>query len=1089
MISEDEKKSLRGPSAKRRLFLFLRHSFVWVLAGVILLWLSSFLFIKSIAEEKIRGLCGGAAYVHSGRLKLFGGIRLEGVVIAKDAASLADEPILQADELEIKLDPWQLLRRKFQVHSIQLSDLFLGIDYDDDSEKWNVQQLTFQRSSGPTGKLPLVTIRNGAVRIRRLTSERTQLITTFGLNGQIAADTDKGQYSFSLQADGGLGFAGSQLQGVFRLADDSKPGLLGMQGRLAMPGAKIFDNAWNLENIQFECEFEKHQIALKHCHFSLGEGSVDVHGVFEEAADQQHTVNLDVDVQQLTLSDQYEPDAIVYSEPLLELLGERLSRFLKNYHPKGVGDLVFSVSGQPDDPATIEMNGAVVCRDISILNEKFPYSIDHLTGRVELAGRDLYLKELTGVHGDVELAVDGAIYNIGADHQTDIRFASPNMRFDEDLYTALNDSVKKVWFSFSPSGRAGLDYRYQRFEDGRHDTTLKLELKGAALVYDQFPYPLENLTGNILVEPDYVEFVDLVSHYEDDRKVTLNGNVLELRSEQPNFKIHVDAERIPVNQLLINAMPVQQRVIFDQLHIDPDSAADLNVNLFRNEVGKRKLDFIANVNLQSRHLVYDGFSLPMNDVYLDVDITNESVRLNHFEGVSDGGQIQMSGQLHPTGDDASRPQVCLDLNLDNFALDETFWAAVGSDANDMLGDLRMQGRVDVDGRLVLNAIGDSCSGTDLVIHCSDNPVLWAGQELARADGQLHWVNEMVYLDQFSLQRLMLESLPDKILSDRVREVYRPLDPSGMISVKVHEGFMQMHPEGIQKMNVTADLKFENVAGGQEKKFHELYGQADLELLADFESNYCRVLAKFDVDHFLWEEYLLSDLRGQIVYDPDTMHLESHDFTADLYGGEVTGEVDVDFGDPNRVPYLLTLSLAEANIEELFAAEYEQTREKVIAGTISGTLGLQGDFRQLDHSHGTVNANVQNIKLGKQSIMGQVLTGMQLRTPTEFVFNEIQIEATIQGLEVNVDNARLVGDPFVFRGTGKLYLADKQIAMDLVAFDRFIGQEDTILDRLARGIGQALWKVEIRGDMSQPKIETVYFSVLKQPLNIFRKKKE
>jgi hypothetical protein len=47
-------------------------------------------------------------------------------------------------------------------------------------------------------------------------------------------------------------------------------------------------------------------------------------------------------------------------------------------------------------------------------------------------------------------------------------------------------------------------------------------------------------------------------------------------------------------------------------------------------------------------------------------------------------------------------------------------------------------------------------------------------------------------------------------------------------------------------------------------------------------------------------------------------------------------------------------------------------------------------------------------------------------------------------------------------------------------------EDTVLDLLVRGIGSALWKVEIQGDLDSPDVNAVFLSVLKQPLDVFRK---
>ena len=80
---------------------------------------------------------------------------------------------------------------------------------------------------------------------------------------------------------------------------------------------------------------------------------------------------------------------------------------------------------------------------------------------------------------------------------------------------------------------------------------------------------------------------------------------------------------------------------------------------------------------------------------------------------------------------------------------------------------------------------------------------------------------------------------------------------------------------------------------------------------------------------------------------------------------------------------------------------------------------------------------------------------------------------------------MIGTPLIFDGTGKVNLATNQIAIILNAWDRGTKDTQNILDILARGIGSALWKVEIHGDMDTPKVDAVYLSVLKQPLNIFK----
>lgn len=1087
MISEDENKQLHRLSAKWRLFLFFRHSFVWVLAGLVVLWLSSFFLVGSIAEQKIGELCGGAAYVQSGRLTLSGGIRLKGVMIASDKALLADDPILQVDVLDIKMNPWRVLRGDFVVRSMHLEDFLLAADYDDESDRWNFQQLAFQRSSQSQSRIPFVTVRNGALRVQQISPDQTKSITAVGLNGHIAAQTGERAYTFTLEADGRYGFGDSTLKGTLNLGDDSQSGQLAMQGHIAMPEARVFDNSWNLENIQLECDFDKQQFRVSRCDFSMGQGQFHFSGGLDKTKQGHRGFNLDMSVQQFSLSQQHQANSIVYSPAVLKRMGPGLGGFFERYHPTGAGDIDLSVRGSFGDLRAADISGAVVCRDVSILPDQFPYPVDQMTGQIELAGNDLRLKELKGQHGDVELAIDGAILDMGANSQIDIRVTSPNMQLNDDLYKALDESIKKVWFSFMPQGRTQLDYRYQRSADGRRDTTLTLELKDTGLVYDQFPYPLENLTGTVIIEPDHVKFDNLVAHYDDQRKVTLNGQVLELRSKQPNFRIHVDAEQIPVDDELIQAMPVGPRGFFDKLEID--AAANIDVDIFRNETGKRLLDFIAKIQIDGQRLVYDDFALPMTDVHLAADITHELVQLHRFKGTTDGGSVDMSGLIVPKGEDVTRPGLCLDLNLTQFDLNETFWTVVGADATEMLGDLRLQGRINANGHLTLNLSGPTFGANDLVIQFLENPILLKDQQFAKAQGQLHWVDDQILFEQYDLKDVFLESIPRELLSEAARSVYDSLVPRGMLAITVNDGFIEIGDEGFRKMDVIGNVNLEQVACGDDEDLHQFYGQADGQLSIDFKTGDCRALAKYDVDHFLWKEYLVKDLRGQFVYDPNTSHFESRDFTAQLYDGQVTGDLEVDLSDADKTNYQLNVELTGADVKQLLGAEHDQALKNIIGGLASGTLNLEGDFKQLAESRGTVTAQVKEMKLGNQSLMGRVLTAMKFRTPNEFMFREIQVEATVHGPVLTIGSARMVGDPLIFRGTGTLNLETKAIRMDLVAFDRFVGKEDTIIDMLARGIGKALWKIELRGDIDNPKIDAVFLSVLKSPLNMFKKKKD
>ncbi len=1081
-----KKKNLRFTRLRRRFFLFIKRHFFWLILGLVGLWVAGSFFVAPIARSKLSELCNSAVYVKSGRLKGFNGIRLKGVVIAEDTDTLVHDPIVQCDEFEIRFDPWKLLRGKFEINSIVFDGFLLNADYDTGADRWNFQNLFFQSSTkGGKGKIPLVNLRRGVLRIRqRKKNEKPETITQISLNGQAAVQSGVNQYNFSLATDGRFGYGDSTLQGTLKIGQPGEKSHFSAEGEIRMPQTRVFENAWNLENIQFECQFDRRGVMLKRCGFSMGQAQVAIQGAIQRGAENQRGLNLDVSLRDLRLSDHYEKDAVVYSEPVLELLDPGLRRFLTRYHPSGTGDIELSIKGHLEDLEATQVDGAIICRDVSIQDDKFPYLLEHMRGNIELSGRDLKFDQLTAKHNDVDLQINGSVRNIGPKAEIDLRTTSSNMQFDIDLWKALDERVKRIWSSFTPRGMTKIDYHFRRFPDASKDMTLQLELTDADLIYERFPYPLEHLTGTVIMEPDGVQIKELVSHYDDERKITLNGQVLQTSRRRPQYRIHVQAERIPVDELLINAMPPEQRGFFDKLEVN--AVANLDVDVFPNVTGKRPVDYIAKVQLDGDYLLYQGFPLEMEQVHLKADVTQDVVLLREFNGHTSGGQVVMSGTLLPKGIDSKRPGLCLELKLDDFDLNERFWDVAGKDADRILGKLRLQGKADIHGHLVMNLSTKSCASTDLVIRCAQNPVTWDANELGFADGSFHLKGNSVSFEDFSLNDILLETVPKALLHSRLKAMYDGIKPQGKVDIKVDRGVAEVGQNGLDRMDVSGSVTFRDVAGGQTGVMANIDGIIHGSLGIDRDKNTWRTAADYELDRVKYRDWMISDLQGKYFYDPNTMFLRITDFSGDLYGGKIAGSIKVDLSNEKQTPYSLGLSIRDVEVGKLLAGERSDAPDQVTEGLAFGALNVEGTLQSTLDSHGKVNAHVVNMKLGKQSVTGRILTAMQFKRPDEFVFSEVEFTALVRGRELIIEDVRMAGKPLVFRGKGKLDWEQKQIQMDLVAFDRLLGKEDTILDLLARGFGAAIWKVEIRGDINQPQVDAVYLSVLKQPLDLFKK---
>jgi hypothetical protein len=214
-------------------------------------------------------------------------------------------------------------------------------------------------------------------------------------------------------------------------------------------------------------------------------------------------------------------------------------------------------------------------------------------------------------------------------------------------------------------------------------------------------------------------------------------------------------------------------------------------------------------------------------------------------------------------------------------------------------------------------------------------------------------------------------------------------------------------------------------------------------------------------------------------------LESNKFTAALYDGDVEGTLKMDL-QPGEVPrYQLELMYSGVDAQKLLAAGGKSPPQQSAQGSASGRLALEGDIDDLSTSRGTFQTKAVNLKMGRQSLLGKILTAVQLKQPEDFVFSEIDVDAAVLGPQLIFNHIRMDGNPLLFYGNGKVNLLNRRVELDLASWDRKSGNEETIFDTLARGIGSALWKIEVRGTLESPEVGAVYLSVLKQPLNLFK----
>jgi hypothetical protein len=704
-----------------------------------------------------------------------------------------------------------------------------------------------------------------------------------------------------------------------------------------------------------------------------------------------------------------------------------------------------------------------------------------MQGDIEFEGRTIRLKEIQARHGDVHLQLDGRVTNAGPQTSIDFRVTSQDMRFDEDLYQSLSEKVKRAWYDFTPEGLAEVDYHYWQTPDGEEGKELTLELKNVAATYKHFPYPLKNLTGKVILRPQQLLIEDVLASYDDGSQIKVVGRVLQREETETVFDVLIQGKDIPVDQQLIQALPEKYGAFFDHLQVDAiDAVSDFDVTVFPDKADKRFLGYSAGIEVKGAAFRYDGFPLPMTEVELAATVTEDVVRLDSFRAQTESGPIHIGqSRLWSQGAEPNRPGVCLALDLKNFDLNETFWDAVDSDALGKLGNFNIRGRVDAKGQLAVNAPKPEQGENDLVIDFRDNPLTWDNSVVGQTSGRLHIRDDGVIFSNFEVVDISPESLPKKHLSERTGRLLSQINPKGKVAIHLKEGFLKTGPRGPEQIDVHAKITANNLSFGEPNIVSGLVGNVQEHFVFDFDSGNLQTTTHYDINQFVFRDRVVTNLSGDLVFDPNSMQLESHEFTATLYDGDVSGTLRVNLPPDEAPGYQLELNYEGVDIQKLLSAVGKTPPQQSSRGSASGRLALEGEIADFSTSRGIFRTEAVDLKMGRQSLLGKILTAVQLKQPEDFVFRQIDVDAAVLGPELIFNQIRMDGNPLIFQGTGRVNIQSRQVELDLASWNR--KSEETILDTLARGIGSALWKVEVRGTLDTPEVDAVYLSVLKQPL--------
>ena len=211
-------------------------------------------------------------------------------------------------------------------------------------------------------------------------------------------------------------------------------------------------------------------------------------------------------------------------EKAIGALGPETLKILRSYSLKGgTVDADLNIRGSLAKGAERDWAVRLSFDGCSGAYGRFPYALTGLTGQVDIGPTRVFVKNLTGWHGDATDRISGWADTRRDHNEMNIHVRGTNVLLDDDLAAALPPENRKTWDRFRPSGVADIDVVISTptRKDAAADTRLNVLLKGcsARAPAGKKWVPLADITGRLEAFGDVVRLTGFTANCLGGRAV------------------------------------------------------------------------------------------------------------------------------------------------------------------------------------------------------------------------------------------------------------------------------------------------------------------------------------------------------------------------------------------------------------------------------------------------------------------------------------------------------------------------------------------------------------------------------------------
>lgn len=672
---------------------------------------------------------------------------------------------------------------------------------------------------------------------------------------------------------------------------------------------------------------------------------------------------------------------------LYDRLPEKLRRLHDSFKPRGPTLLAVACARRggawtalaDGTPSRVSIRP----EDASICFAKFPYPLDHLTGTLDCTLGDCRVQvDVTGKAGKQPVFIQGFWQGEGAETEARFDIQAADVPIDETLMAALvhAGTAQKLARSFRATGKADIK-AHIRHDAGAAAADFRNEyhahVHDATLLWDAFPYPLEQVRGVLDIYPKQWEFREFHASHRGGT-VAAHGHSIQGRAADgtrtQGIALEIVGRKVPLDDDLRQALTPLPGLLKSWDAFRPQGRLNFVAKVQQPTGDSSDLD--VRVDAQGFAVEPGFFPYLVHDIGGQFHYHHHRLDLTQLKAWHGGALLSLGTGAVDVHHGGGYFAELADVQMRDLRFDDDFLSALPARVQEAARALKLRDKCDVKTRLVIAQAPEPGSLPDVFWDCQawfDKATLTAGLDLSSVTGTAGCIG------RHDGHRLL--GLKGNILIDQATVLKQP---------------------------------FQDVQLGFEVKKSA-------------------------------PDVLLVGLK------------------APLFGGDIAGQVRVDFNSTLRYEVNLTAS----KIELRQFGRHNLGPKSEMSGLAVGRLhltgqGSSGDISAIDTLDGNGSIDVPAGHLYNLPLLLDLLKFLGLHWPDRTAFEELHALFGIHGRRVHLGKLDLLGNAISLSGKGEFNLDGTDLQVDCYPTWRAEQFLPPAVRPLPSALSKSILTIEMRG---------------------------